>query len=145
MIPPYATRQLVQERLPLIFPEGTPNRGFCVRELAASTVFTALYIGAVEGEGVWLGPVHVYRMTIEQAANADDEARATYAKAVLKKGGAAPGVSERAPGRPPAYGSGRGVTQLHARLAAPGSSAPDPSLTGVSSPRRCRCSGRLAL
>jgi hypothetical protein len=66
--PPYASRDLVAERLPLIFPEGTPNRTYCIRELSASTVFSALYIGAVEGSGVYLGPVHVYRMTIEQAA-----------------------------------------------------------------------------
>jgi hypothetical protein len=62
-LPPYVTRELVAERLPLIFPEGTPNRIYCVRELSASTVFAALYIGAVEGSGVFLGPVHVYRMT----------------------------------------------------------------------------------
>jgi hypothetical protein len=92
MIPPYATRKLVQERLPLIFPEGTPNRTYCVRDLAASTVFTALYIGAIEDQGVWLGPVHVYRMTVEQAANADPTARAAYATGVLKKGGTAPGA-----------------------------------------------------
>jgi hypothetical protein len=49
--PPYATHELVAERLPLIFPEGIPNRTYCVRDLAASTVFTALYVGAVEGSG----------------------------------------------------------------------------------------------
>jgi len=84
-LPPYIPRALVIERLPLIFPEGTPNRGYCVRELAASTVFTALYIGAVEGTGRLLGPVHVYRMTEEQAAKANDADREAYAAAVLKK------------------------------------------------------------
>jgi hypothetical protein len=56
-----------------------------VRELAASTVFTALYIGAVEGSGHFLGPVHVYRMTIEQAAKSADADREGYASEVLKK------------------------------------------------------------
>ena len=53
--PLYVTREEVLERLALIFPMGIPNRNYCVRELAASTVFTALYIGAVEGSGRYLG------------------------------------------------------------------------------------------
>lgn len=91
-LPPYASRELIAERLPLIFPEGTPNRTYCTRELAASTVFAALYIGAVEGTGVYLGPVHVYRMTVEQAAKPDEGERHAYAKNILKKKDAAPGV-----------------------------------------------------
>lgn len=91
-LPPYATRELVAERLPLIFPEGTPNRVYCVRELAASTVFAALYIGAVEGAGSYLGPVHVYRMTNEQAGHREDADRKEYATAVIRKNG---GVSGR--------------------------------------------------
>jgi hypothetical protein len=85
VLPPYATRDQVAERLPLIFPEGTPNRGYCIRELAASTIFAALYIGAVEGLGRYLGPVHVYRMTAEQASKSDNADREKYAKGVLKK------------------------------------------------------------
>jgi hypothetical protein len=84
-LPPYVSRDLVAERLPLIFPEGTPNRTYCVRELAASTVFTMLYIGAIEGTGRYLGPVHVYRMTEEQAAQPDENSRQYYTSAVLKK------------------------------------------------------------
>jgi BsuBI/PstI restriction endonuclease domain/BsuBI/PstI restriction endonuclease HTH domain len=90
-LPPYVTRSVVAERLPLIFPEGTPNRLYCTRELAASAVFTMLYIGAVEGTGHYLGPVHVYRMTEEQAAMADQDAREAYAAGVLKKKFRAPG------------------------------------------------------
>ena len=52
-LPPYLARELIAERLALIFPEGTPNRNYCVRQLAASTVFAALYIGAVEGSGLF--------------------------------------------------------------------------------------------
>lgn len=47
--PPLCPRAIVQERLKLIFPDGTPNRQYCVRDIAAATVFTMLYIGAVEG------------------------------------------------------------------------------------------------
>lgn len=84
VLPPYSPRTLVAERLPLVFPEGTPNRNYCIRDLAASTVFAALYIGAVEGTGRYLGPVHVYRMTREQAALADDTDREAYAAAVAR-------------------------------------------------------------
>ena len=84
-LPPYVSRDLVAERLPLIFPEGTPNRKYCVRELAASAVFVMLYIGAVEGTERYLGPVHVYRMTAEQAARPEESARLHYASAILKK------------------------------------------------------------
>ena len=90
-LPPFATRELVAERLPMIFPEGTPNRTYCVRELAASTVFTMLYIGAIEGSGRFLGPVHIYRMTDEQAERSTTTEREAYAADVLKKGFLAPG------------------------------------------------------
>lgn len=84
-LPPYVTRDLVAERLPLIFPEGTPNRTYCIRELAASTVFTMLYIGAVEGTAWYLAPAHVYRMTEEQAVLADEDDRLGYARAIVVK------------------------------------------------------------
>lgn len=85
-LPALLSREEVLERLRLIFPEGTTNRGWIVRELGASTVFTALYIGAVEGSEVLLGPKHVYRMTHEQAARTADDERKGYAKNVLKGG-----------------------------------------------------------
>jgi hypothetical protein len=90
-LPPYVSRELVAQRLPLIFPEGTPGRNYCVRELAASTVFAALYIGAIEGHGRYLGPIHVYRMTREQAAKSADSDREWYARALQKKDEEIPG------------------------------------------------------
>ncbi|MBU0885397.1 restriction endonuclease [Pseudomonas helleri] len=91
MLPPYVPRELVAERLPLIFPEGTPNRTYCIRELSASTVFTMLYIGAVEQSEARLGPVHVYRMTDVQAANDSDEERLSYRSNLRKKSFEVPG------------------------------------------------------
>lgn len=85
-LPAYVPWTLVAERLPLIFPDGTPNRNYCIREMAAKTVFAALYIGAVAGTDIYLGPVHVYRMTDEQASAANQTDREAYAAAVLKKG-----------------------------------------------------------
>lgn len=85
VLPPYVCRDLVATRLPLIFPEGTPNRNYCIREMAASTVFAMLYIGAIEGQGCFLGPVHVYRMTEEQALLSGENHRLEYAVGILKK------------------------------------------------------------
>ena len=46
----------VQERLRVIFPQGTPNRNYVTREIAAKTVFVLLYIGAIDGAERWLRP-----------------------------------------------------------------------------------------
>jgi hypothetical protein len=90
-LPPFVTRQLVAERLQLIFPEGTPHRTYCVRELAASTVFVALYIGAIETAGRYLGPIHVYRMTDSQAERSGDADREAYATEVMRRAYPIPG------------------------------------------------------
>lgn len=90
-LPPYISREDIFSRLPQIFPEGTPHRSYCVRELAASTIFSMLYIGAVAGRAIWAGPKHVYRMTVEQAADASPEARAAYASALNARSGAISG------------------------------------------------------
>jgi hypothetical protein len=83
---PMLTREEVHARLQAIFPEGAPNRAYLTRMLAASAVFVALYVDAIEGRGTYLGPKHVYRMTDEQAALVDDASRAAYAGNVLRTG-----------------------------------------------------------
>ncbi len=80
------TREEVHARLQAIFPDGSPNRAYLTRMLAASTVFVGLYIDAIEGSGTYLGPKHVYRMTDEQAAQFDDASRAAYSAGVLRTG-----------------------------------------------------------
>ena len=90
-LPPYVTRELVEDRLPLIFPEGTPNRIYCTRQLSASTIFTMIYIGAVQGLDRYLGPIHVYRMTDEQAAKVGDAERVAYGDDIRKKSYVVPG------------------------------------------------------
>jgi hypothetical protein len=57
----------IQKRLSGIYPEGAPERNYCTREMAASTVFVMLYVGAVEGSDIWIRPDQVTRMTDEQA------------------------------------------------------------------------------
>jgi hypothetical protein len=81
---PILSRAEIQKRLQVIFPEGTVNRGYCVRELAASTVFAALYVGAIEGSSIFFGPKFVYVMTEEQAARTDKATRLEYANNVRK-------------------------------------------------------------
>ncbi|MEZ0498297.1 BsuBI/PstI family type II restriction endonuclease [Sphingomonas sanguinis] len=83
---PMLTRDDVHARLQEIFPDGAPNRAYLTRMLAASTVFVALYIDAIEGSGTMLGPKHVYRMTDEQAVLVDDASRSAYATGVLRTG-----------------------------------------------------------
>lgn len=90
-LPSLPSWDLVHQRLQLIFPEGTPQRSYLVRELSASTVFVMLYIGAIHGAGQLLAPKHVYRMSDEQEALTDEQSRVQYASSVMKPGGRAPG------------------------------------------------------
>ena len=70
-------------RLEKIFPTGSPQRQFCVREFSASTIYAMLYIGAIEGNNIYLSPKHVYRMTDEQSLLTDEASRESYRKKVL--------------------------------------------------------------
>jgi hypothetical protein len=85
------SRKEVQARLLQIFPQGMAKREHLVWPIAASTIFTALYIGAIEGAEIWLAPKHVYRMTVEQSEKTSEIDRLWYASAVIKPKGKAPG------------------------------------------------------
>jgi len=85
-LPPYLDRGKIHGRLQIIFPGGVPQRTYCVREAAASTVFTMLYIGAVEGAGRWAAPKQIVRMTDAQAALKNDGDRTAYADRSLRPG-----------------------------------------------------------
>ena len=74
-LPPLLPVPDIHERLQAIFPEGTENRNYVTREMAAKTVFVMLYIGAVEGAERWLRPDQVTRMTDAQAALVEHAAR----------------------------------------------------------------------
>jgi hypothetical protein len=91
VLPPYVSRPFVQERLLAVFPEGSAFQTYLTREIAASTVFTMLYIGAVEGSGRLAGPKHIYRMGEDQAALTSNAARIEYATETLKRGSLARG------------------------------------------------------
>lgn len=68
----------IQARLLTIFPEGTEQRTYLTREMAAKTVFTALYANAIEGLDRWIRPNQVCRMTDAQTLLLDDGARETW-------------------------------------------------------------------
>lgn len=76
--------KLIEQRLPLIFPEGTKNRQSHINIIAARTIFVLLYLGAVEGAGVWLRPDQVTRMTDPQAALNDESSRLAWRKTSMK-------------------------------------------------------------
>ncbi|WP_218054410.1 BsuBI/PstI family type II restriction endonuclease [Phenylobacterium immobile] len=86
-MPALLSRDLIRMRLQEIFPEGIDRRADLVSMVAASTIYTALYIGAIEGEDVWLGPKHVYRMTVDQAALTGDADRLGYIATIRRPNG----------------------------------------------------------
>lgn len=90
-LPPVPTVAEIRRRLIQIFPEGTPNRGYCTREIAAKTVFVMLYIDAIERSGRFLRPDQVTRMTNSQAARKDHDSRLSWTTASLSKSGDIPG------------------------------------------------------
>ena len=85
-LPPLLAVTEIHERLQAIFPEGTANRHYVTREIAAKTVFVMLYIGAVEGAECWLRPDQVTRMTDAQAILAEDQDREVWLTESMRPG-----------------------------------------------------------
>ncbi|MEO1044108.1 MAG: BsuBI/PstI family type II restriction endonuclease [Pseudomonadota bacterium] len=83
-LPPLTPWDEIHRRLPLIFPEGSPNREHSIWEIAAKTIFVMQYVGAVEGKERWIRPDQVTRMTDAQAAQKGDAAREQWAKDSMK-------------------------------------------------------------
>jgi len=75
---------LIQKRLQEIFPVGSEQRTYLVREMAAKTVFVCLYAGAIEGTDKWIRPNQVCRMTEAQSNLIDVESREQWYGASLK-------------------------------------------------------------
>ena len=82
VVPPL---DVIQERLPLIFPEGTENRGYLIREIAAKTIFVMFYVGAVDGLERWIRPSQVVSMGDSQASLTDDVSRESWVKMTFSK------------------------------------------------------------
>src|SRR5664279_2577962 len=86
-LPQLVPVETIAKWLPEIFPEGTANRTYLVRQMAAKTVFVMLYSGAVEGNERWLRPDQVTKMTDAQAARSDEAHREQWAARSLIPGG----------------------------------------------------------
>lgn len=83
-LPRLAPVELIHERLLSIYPQGAPNRTYCVRTMAAKTIFTMLYTGAVSDRERWIRPDQVTRMTDVQADRTTDEEREAWTVESLK-------------------------------------------------------------
>jgi len=82
---PLPSVETIRKRLEIIFPEGISDRLYLVRDVAAKTVFTMLYIDAIQGRGPMLAPVHVYRMGDAQAALQEPTERTAYREAIKSR------------------------------------------------------------
>lgn len=85
-LPAIPSIALIAARLPEIFPEGTENRNYVIREMAARTVYVMLYADAIEGKDRWIRPSHIYFMTHEQASCTSDTERAEWFRLSIKPG-----------------------------------------------------------
>lgn len=81
---PLPSIQEIRRRLEVIFPDGTMQRAALTSEVAAKTVYTMLFIDAIEGSNVRLAPKHVYRMAQEVANDQSEQNRLSYATRCLK-------------------------------------------------------------
>lgn len=76
---------LITRRLPRIFPAGLDHRNYFIREIAAKTIFTMFYLGAVEGTGRWIRPNQVVRMNDSQAKKTDEQDRLAWAAQSMRR------------------------------------------------------------
>lgn len=84
-LPTLPPLKLIIERLPAIFPEGTENRNYVIRDMAAKTIFVMFYTGAIEGAARWVRPSQITGMSDLQAALTDDESRLMWAEMSLEQ------------------------------------------------------------
>lgn len=75
----------ILERLPMIFPEGTENRGYVIRDMAAKTIFVMFYAGAIDGFERWIRPSQVVNMGDSQAALTDVDSRTNWVAMTFSK------------------------------------------------------------
>lgn len=85
-MPPITGWAEIHKRLPIIFPQGTPNREHSIWEISARTIFVMLYAGTVEGRSQWLRPDQVTRMTDAQASQMDEASRMEWARDSTRPG-----------------------------------------------------------
>lgn len=82
-LPPVPLIDLIAERLPLIFPEGTEHRAYLIRDSAVRAVYVMFYAGAIEGNDQWIKPSQVTGMSDDQAALTDAASRESWVRMSL--------------------------------------------------------------
>lgn len=82
-LPSVPKLELILERLPMIFPEGTENRNYVIREMAAKTLYVMFYAGAVNGLDRWIRPSQVTDMGSIQAELTDEVSRNNWVATTL--------------------------------------------------------------
>ncbi|WP_205957004.1 BsuBI/PstI family type II restriction endonuclease [Pantoea stewartii] len=75
----------IHRRLYDIFPEGTENRNYVIREMAAKTIFVMLYAGAIDGNEIWVRPSQITDMGNEQSAKQSVNERTSWLNDTLSK------------------------------------------------------------
>ena len=75
----------IHRRLSYIFPEGTENRNYVIREMAAKTIFVMLYAGAIDGNERWIRPSQVTDMGNEQSSKQTSQERESWLADTLSK------------------------------------------------------------
>lgn len=87
----------IHRRLTYIFPEGTENRNYVIREMAAKTIFVMLYAGAIQGNERWVRPSQVVDMGNEQSFKQGAEDRHFWSTYTLSKKSVRPADAWYAP------------------------------------------------
>lgn len=85
-LPPVISVESLTKWLPEIFPAGTAQRNYVVREMAAKTIFVLLYPGAVEGSNRWFRPAQATLMTDAQARSTAQATRIKWTADSLTAG-----------------------------------------------------------
>ncbi|MEN3754925.1 hypothetical protein ABC733_26535 [Mangrovibacter sp. SLW1] len=75
----------IHHRLNNIFPEGTENRNYVIREMAAKTIYVMLYVGAIDGNECWIRPSQVTDMGDLQSSRKTPEERMLWLTDTLSK------------------------------------------------------------
>jgi hypothetical protein len=83
-LPKVPTLDTIKTRLPLIFPEGTDQREYLIREMCAKVVFVMFYVAAIENTGRRIRPNQVTRMTDEQSRKTSSDERLRWAEQSYK-------------------------------------------------------------
>jgi len=85
-LPAVPQLETISKRLPEIFPDGTANRTYVIRDMSGKAIFVMFYVGAIEGRDQWLRPDQVTKMNDAQAGKTDLKKRLAWRKDSIAPG-----------------------------------------------------------